>query len=115
MRLLVVGVLTPLLLLAPLCAAQERHRPSTRAARLAQRAAATAAARPAEDAPVPVLPQDPSWARPLLVALGVMALAAAVIGPIYRAWVPEEIPPTHSHDEPPGASHRHGPGGERES
>src|SRR4051812_24362277 len=97
--LLVIGIMTPLLLLAGASAAQERHRPSTRAARMAQRAAAAATARAPEPSPVPVLPQDPSWARSVLIAVGVLVLAAAVIGPVYRAWVPEEMLPAHSHDE----------------
>ena len=93
MRLAAVGILTPLLVLlvlASVCPAQERHRPSTRAARAAQRAAAAATAKPSEDPPVPVLPQDPTWVRPLLIALGAMVAAAVVVGPIYRAWVTEE-------------------------
>jgi hypothetical protein len=49
----------------------------------------------------------------VLIAIGVLMAAAVVIGPVYRAWVPDEPMPTHSHDEPPGSSHRHGPGGER--
>jgi len=34
-----------------------------------------------------------------------------LIGPIYRHSQPEEFLPTHSHDEPPGASHHHGVSG----
>ena len=122
MRLAAVGILPPLaplllLVLASVCPAQERHRPSTRAARAAQRAAAATAAasvaRPGDEAPVPVLPQDAGWVRTVLVVLGVIVVAGAVIGPVYRMWAPEEMLPAHAHDEPPGASHRHGPGGER--
>jgi hypothetical protein len=40
-----------------------------------------------------------------------MFFMAAVIGPIVRAQAPPEMPATHSHDEPPGASHHHGHGG----
>src|SRR5690242_6085818 len=116
MRLIVlVSVLTPLLLLAGVAAAQERRAPSTRGARGTHRAAAVAP--PAvEDPPVPVLPSGGTpWVPRVLIAAGAILLAALVIGPIYRANMPDELPPTHSHDEPPGASHRHGPGGEYES
>jgi hypothetical protein len=41
-----------------------------------------------------------------------MFLSAAVIGPIVRLNMPEELPPpAHSHDEPPGTSHHHGASG----
>lgn len=117
MRWAGIGILAYMLFVGvSVCPAQERHRPSTRAARAAQRAAAaaTSVARPVDEAPVPVLPGDADWVRGLLVALGVIVVAAGVIGPIYGAWAPEEVAATHAHDEPPGASHRHGPGGERE-
>jgi len=62
--------------------------------------------------PHPAISQDSSWVPVMLIVIGGMFLAAAVIGPIVRANMPEEIPPpAHSHDEPPGASHHHGPGG----
>ena len=51
------------------------------------------------------------WTVPLLILILAMFLAAMVIGPIVRAQAPPEMPPTHSHDEPPGASHHHGHSG----
>ena len=40
-----------------------------------------------------------------------MFVAAMVVGPISRANMEEELPPTHSHDEPPGTSGHHGASG----
>jgi hypothetical protein len=68
----------------------------------------------AEVAPAPVLSQDAGWVRGVLIGVGALAGLAVLIGPVYRANLPEELPPTHSHDEPPGASRRHGPEGEYE-
>ena len=59
----------------------------------------------------PVLSDDGQWAERMLIGVAVLFIAAAFIGPLYRLNLPDELPPTHSHDEPPGASHRHGPSG----
>jgi hypothetical protein len=59
----------------------------------------------------PLLPDDLKWVVGLLIAIIALFAAAALIGPIYRLNLPEEFLPTHSHDEPPGASHHHGPSG----
>ena len=59
----------------------------------------------------PTISSDGSWAGVLWLVIGGMFLAAAVIGPVVRANTPEEVPPAHSHDEPPGASHHHGTSG----
>ena len=56
----------------------------------------------------PVLSEDASWTPIMLMVIGGMFVAAAVIGPIVRLNMPEEIPPAHAHDEPPGSSHHHG-------
>ena len=48
--------------------------------------------------------------RMMIIVAG-MFIAAMVIGPYVRSELPEEVPVAHSHDEPPGASHHHGPGG----
>jgi len=40
-----------------------------------------------------------------------MFAAAAGVGVTVRLNTPPEVPVTHSHDEPPGASHHHGAGG----
>jgi hypothetical protein len=78
-------------------------------------AQAKSAAPPAprqESAPaVPVIPNEAPWVDSLLIGAAALFVAAALIGPLYRLNLPEELPPTHSHDEPPGASHRHGPSG----
>ena len=59
----------------------------------------------------PTLSTNGTWVPILLIIIGGMFLAAAVIGPIVRANSPEEVPPAHSHDEPPGTSHHHGASG----
>lgn len=59
----------------------------------------------------PVLPNKSAMPGVTVIVILGLFLAAAVIGPIVRANLPEEIPVTHSHDEPPGASHHHGASG----
>jgi len=59
----------------------------------------------------PVISGDSQWVERLLIGIVVLFAAAALIGPLYRLNLPDNILPTHSHDEPPGASHRHGPSG----
>ena len=63
----------------------------------------------------PVLPPsvNPRWVGVVLILIIAMFVMAAVVGPIARmhASPAEVLPPTHSHDEPPGASHHHGAGG----
>jgi hypothetical protein len=61
--------------------------------------------------PHPVLSDDATWAPVILIIIGGMFIAAAAIGPIVHVNAPEEVPPAHSHDEPPGSSHHHGRGG----
>jgi hypothetical protein len=65
-----------------------------------------------DPAPHPGLP-DPSdrWPGTVVIVILSMFLAAAVVGPIVRANMPEEVPPAHTHDEPPGESHHHGKSG----
>lgn len=66
-----------------------------------------------EHAEGPVPPaKSPRWAGVVLILILTIFVMAAVIGPIARAHAPPaEMPPTHSHDEPPGASHHHGESG----
>src|SRR5437764_9467842 len=56
----------------------------------------------------PVVPPHDArhvWPTLVLMGIGLMFVFAAVIGPITRMHAPPaEMPPTHSHDEPPGAS-----------
>ena len=60
----------------------------------------------------PVLSTDARWVVSwLLIPIGAMFVAAIMIGIIARMEAADELPPTHSHDEPPGASHHHGPHG----
>lgn len=61
--------------------------------------------------PVPPA-KSPQWAGVVLILILTIFVMAAVIGPLARAHAPPaEMPPTHSHDEPPGASHHHGESG----
>ena len=72
----------------------------------------TAAAHANDPAPHPALPdRSETWPGPVVIIILSMFLAAAIVGPIVRANTPEEVPPAHSHDEPPGASHHHGKSG----
>ena len=64
------------------------------------------------DVPHPTTSKDADWAGVVIIVVLGMFLAAAVIGPIVRANMPEEVPAAHSHDEPPGASHHHGHSGQ---
>ncbi len=61
--------------------------------------------------PHPTLPGDARWAFPVVMLIAVLFVSAACIGWYIRLEMPEELPPTHSHDEPPGASGHHGHGG----
>jgi hypothetical protein len=64
----------------------------------------------ADEGPVPPH-TDHTWPGAMLLVILFMFIAAAAVGPIVRAHAPPEMPPTHSHDEPPGASYHHGHGG----
>ena len=59
----------------------------------------------------PVFSADARWVPALIIVVLGLLLAGAVIGPIYRMNLPEALPVTHSHDEPPGSSHHHGTSG----
>ena len=62
--------------------------------------------------PVPPDRDDTRWVGVVLILIVTLFVLAAVIGPVARAHAPPaEMPPTHSHDEPPGASHHHGSSG----
>ena len=67
----------------------------------------------AEDSfPHPHISEDGGWAGAMVIVILLgFFLPAAVIGPIVRADTPEEVPPAHSHDEPPSASGHHGHSG----
>lgn len=51
------------------------------------------------------------WPRKALIVTAGLFLLGAVVGPRVRSVAADEFPPTHSNDEPPGASHRHGVSG----
>jgi hypothetical protein len=59
----------------------------------------------------PVLSEEARWPPGVLIGVASLFAAALLIGPFYRQSRPAELPPTHSHDEPPGSSHHHGRAG----
>src|SRR5690242_18387527 len=78
--------------------------------------AATAAAHEssleaADVTPHPVLSSNADWTGGLMLVIALMFVLAIPIGAFVRASVPEEVPPAHSHDEPPGTSGHHGHSG----
>ena len=79
-----------------------------------------AATLPAEDSPAPpdaapfemvFSKTDGVWAVPALMMVVCFFACAAMVGPLVRAEMAEEIAPAQSHDEPPGTSGHHGPVG----
>ena len=100
-----------LLLLLPIVARAQTDLPPVSL----QDLAAAGAPAPADAAPPyahPILP-EPDVAWPAILMMGVVGLflCAAMVGPLYRLEIPDELPPMHSHDEPPGTSHHHGSSG----
>ena len=66
----------------------------------------------ADEFPHPEVSHDGGWAGAMgVIIILCFFLPAAIIGPIVRANTPEEVPPAHSHDEPPGSSGHHGASG----
>jgi hypothetical protein len=65
----------------------------------------------ADPQPHPAFPPPSRWPGVMVIVVLGLFLAAAVVGPVVRALAPREVPPAHSHDEPPGASHHHGRSG----
>jgi hypothetical protein len=57
----------------------------------------------------PDVPEPSAWPGVTLLVIAGMFFAAAVIGPIVRANMEEELPPTHSHDEDHGHGAAHDP------
>lgn len=53
----------------------------------------------------PAVPPRPVWAGTMVAVIGVMFAAALVAGLLSPE---DEMPVTHSHDEPPGSIHGHG-------
>ena len=89
------------LALASSLIAQEQHRRGTDA-----RPEAGVAQRTLADDARPMVPADPSaWAGSMLIIILAMFLMAAVVGPIVRSEMPQEVPDSHlhGHDE-----HDHG-------
>ncbi len=63
------------------------------------------AAEAADTQPHPALPSDTWWTPIMLVIIAAMFLAAAVIGPIVRTLMPDELPQPHGHDDHAGHGH----------
>jgi hypothetical protein len=55
--------------------------------------------------PHPRVPEHPTWAKNMTAIIGLMFLAAFLIGPIVRAAMPQEVEPPHAHDEHGGGAH----------
>jgi hypothetical protein len=119
-RTFLLSIVAVLALFTARLAAQEHHEPAAEHGKAQQTEATDTHAADAAHTPQvghdsgPVPPERViRW--PWLVLWGILILfvAAAVIGPLSRMHAPpaEEMPPTHSHDEPPGASHHHGSSG----
>lgn len=72
----------------------------------------TQGARPAvtdtDPTPHPAVSGDPAWAGIMLLVIGGMFLAAAVIGPVVRANTPEEPPEDHHPHDDHAHDHGHG-------
>jgi len=64
-----------------------------------------------ETVPAPVLSHQTHWVEPFLIGTAAFFAIATIVGILYRRTQPREMLPLHAHDEPPGASHRHGDSG----
>src|SRR4051812_25116184 len=104
MKLWIAGIV-----LAFSSAALAQHAPESHAA--APMAHEGAAMEAPDNAPPPTLPHEADWTYTMVFVIALMFVGAMIIGPIVRASTPEEVPPAHSHDEPPGASGHHGHSG----
>jgi hypothetical protein len=106
------AVLAALLLFSPPALAQEGVSPAAGQSAVPAVQGGAAGGHPDDAAPHPALADGSDrWPGAVVIVILSMFLAAAVVGPIVRANMPEEVPPAHSHDEPPGASHHHGKSG----
>ena len=64
-----------------------------------------------DHSPHPKASTDPHWVKDLMWTIAILFAAAALVGGIVRANMPEEVPVSHAHDEPPGSSGHHGSSG----
>jgi hypothetical protein len=64
-----------------------------------------------ETVPAPILSHQTHWVEPFLIGTAAFFAIATIVGILYRRTQPREMLPVHAHDEPPGASHRHGDSG----
>ena len=58
---------------------------------------------PDPDPPHPVLPADPAWVRPAMVAVAGLFAAAAVVGPVVWLRARNLVPAAATHEEDPAA------------
>jgi hypothetical protein len=61
-----------------------------------------------QEASYPAVAYRPAWTGTMVGIIAVMFVAALVAGLLVRSVAPEEMPDTHSLDEPPGSIHGHG-------
>lgn len=61
-----------------------------------------------DPSPHPDVPEHSVWVRPVVILIVTMFVLAALVGPVIRALMPQEMPPTHAHDEHHGHKDPHG-------
>jgi hypothetical protein len=101
MRLLIAALVV--LFVGSYCLAEEGHAAAERALGTTHGQVASEI----EATPHPIPSADPQWARTLVIVIFAMFLAAIPAGLLIRATAAQEMPLTHSHDEPPGAAGDH--------
>ncbi len=63
----------------------------------------TSDSRPNADLNGPILSSNDRWAGPAVIIMAGLFVAAAVVGMIVRAEMPDMVPPAMSHEEDPAA------------
>lgn len=109
MRIRVILLTMALLVMGARAWAQES--PVASSAALGGVARDGAAAHDTEVDAHPDLSADDGWAYIVVKSIVIMFILAALAGLLVGRNVPQEVPPAHSHDEPPGSSHHHGKSG----
>jgi hypothetical protein len=61
-----------------------------------------------DTSPHPIVPEHPTWARPVIILIGTMFVIAIPVGIFVRATMPQEMPAVHAHDEHHGHKDPHG-------
>jgi len=61
-----------------------------------------------DPAPHPTVSENPAWVKPVVTLIIAMFAIAWPLGAFIRATMPEEVPPSHAHDEHHGHKDPHG-------